>query len=924
MPVSRLAGPVRCLAVSVLLSTVLVGGCGRFGDSAADHLARAAQLRAKGDAKGSLIELKNALQKEPDNAQARLQIGEAYLQQGDLAGAQKELNHALNAGLLEATLPLARSYVATQSWDPLSDLKPADALPATVRAEVLALKARGALAGGDQDGAQALVEQARGLDAKSAPVMFSEAVLAIAEKKQDLAEQQIAAALAADPDYADALSLRGDLAAQKGDMAGAEADYSRVIDLRPAASASELLKRGMVRLSLKKLDDARRDADTLKQWAPEHPGVAYLDGLLKLSAGDYVAAQTAFELALSKAPDYLPVIFYLGAVHAAQDHQEQADYYLGTYLKSAPGSSAAARLAAGVKVRRNDIDGATAVLEQAAAANPKDAVLHDLLGRIYASRGDPKGVEMLKEAVALQPDSAALRERLGIAMLLGGQQDEAQAQIDAAARLDPGTRQGKYMLVITAMRERDFKRALTQAQTLQASYPDDVTVWNLLGGIHLAMNESDKAIDAFEQALRVKPDSVAATNNLGQLKAGRGDLDGAAAVYRAGLEHSPGNAAISPRLSGLLLTQKKPDEAVQVLADAVKANPANTALRIVLARVQYGLGKPEDASGTLREGGDRSPDLQGAAGDLALAKKDFPTARVHFETAAKLDERSAAPLFMLGQVERQDGKPDVAEKRYRDALIREPTHQPARTALVSLLLAQRDVAGALAVVDDAERQGMKAGYLQALRGDIAAVQNNREAALDAYGKALAMEDSRTYRMALARAQVAYGSLKDGVATLEGWLSKNPQDAATRHVQLNWQVMAGNTDPAVQGYEALLKANDKDVLALNNLAMLLRGKDQARALELARTADGLAPKSPAVMDTLALLLMDGGDLPQARKLLEGAVEAAPKATVLQLHLAQVQAKAGDKAAARASLQKLLDTDARFPERAEAEALLASLK
>lgn len=924
MRIARFAGPVCRLAVGVLCSLVFVAGCGRFGDSAADHLARAAELRAKGDAKGSLIELKNALQKEPDNAQARLQIGEAYLQQGDLAGAQKELNHALNAGLLEATLPLARSYVATQSWDPLSDLKPADALPAAVRAEVLALKARGALAGGDQDGAHALVDQARALDAKSAPVLFSEAVLAIGEKNKDLADRQIAAALEIDPNYVDALSLRADLAAQKGDMAQAEADYSRVIELRPAASASELLKRGMVRLSLKKLDDARKDADTLKQWAPEHPGVAYLDGLLKLSAGDYVAAQTAFELSLSKAPDYLPVIFYLGAVHAAQDHLEQADYYLGNYLKSAPGSAAAARLAAGVKVRRNDIEGATAVLEQAAAANPKDAVLHDLLGRIYASRGDPKGIEMLKEAVALQPDSAALRERLGIAMLLGGQQDEAQAEIDAAARLDPNSRQGKYMLVIAAMRERDFKRALTQAQALQAAYPDDVTVWNLLGGIHLAINEPKKATEAFEQALRIKPDSVAATNNLGQLKAGGGDVDGAVAVYRAGLEHSPGNAAISPRLAGLLLTQKKPDEAVQVLADAVKANPANSALRIVLARVQYALGKKDEAAKTLQDGGDKSADLQIAAGDLALAKKDFPTARVHYESAAKLDDRSAAPLFMLGQVERQDGKPEVAEKRYRDALIREPTHQPSRTALVSLLLAQRDVAGALAVVDDAERQGQKAGYLQALRGDIAAVQNNREAALDAYGKALAMEDSRTHRMALARAQVAYGSLKDGVATLDGWLAKNPQDAATRHVQLNWQVMANNTDAAVQGYEELLKANDKDVLALNNLAMLLRGKQQARALELARKADGLAPKSPAVMDTLALLLMDTGDLPQARKLLEGAVEVAPKATVLQLHLAQAQAKAGDQAAARATLQKLLDADAKFPERAEAEALLASLK
>jgi hypothetical protein len=120
------------------------------------------------------------------------------------------------------------------------------------------------------------------------------------------------------------------------------------------------------------------------------------------------------------------------------------------------------------------------------------------------------------------------------------------------------------------------------------------------------------------------------------------------------------------------------------------------------ARPRSCLGKQDDAAKTLREGGDKSADLEIAAGDLALAKKDFPTARLHYESTAKLDDRSAAPVFMLG-VERRDGKPDVAARRYRDALIREPTHQLSRTAPVSLPLTQRDVSGALAVDDDAKR-----------------------------------------------------------------------------------------------------------------------------------------------------------------------------------------------------------------------------
>ena len=227
-------------------------------------------------------------------------------------------------------------------------------------------------------------------------------------------------------------------------------------------------------------------------------------------------------------------------------------------------------------------------------------------------------------------------------------------------------------------------------------------------------------------------------------------------------------------------------------------------------------------------------------------------------------------------------------------------------------------------VDDADRQGVKAGYLQALRGDIAAVQNNRQAALDAYGKALAMEDSRTHRMVLARAQAAYGDLKAAIATLDGWLAKNPQDVATRHVQLNWQVWPDNYDAAVKGYEALLKDNDKDVLALNNLAMVLRGKDdRGRSSWRARRRT----RAEVVCDHGHPGAAAHGYRRPARR--HASCWMPPSRRPLMLPCCtctwrRCRPRSGDKAAARAALEKLLEAQARFAERAEAEALLATLK
>ena len=632
MRIENLGRQLSRLALAGCL--LAVGGCGGFGgDTAQEHLERAAALLAKGDARGSQIEIKNALQKEPENAACPAQIGESYAQAGNFQGAQKELNHALNSGRTAAVLPLARSYAITQSWEPLSDLPLAADLPAPVRAEVLALKARAALAGGDRDGAEKLLSESEAAQSGTSPAAYGRAILAFNDKQQEAGDDWLKKALAADPDNADALTLSADIAAGQGRMADAEAQYSRAIDLRPVASGSELLKRGMVRLSLKKFDDARKDADALKKMAPEHPGVAYLDGLLKLSAGDYSAAQTAFEISLSKAPDYQPVIFYLGAVHALQDHQEQADHYLGTYLRSAPGSAAAARLAAGVKVRANDIEGATQILERAAAANPKDAAIHDLLGRMYAAQGDPKGIEMLKQAVALQPDSAALRERLGIAMLLGGQQDQGRG----------GNRSGQPVWTLTRGRASTCWLSVPCGHGFQTRACRGRKAARCLPrrrhGVQFARGCPSGA-ERYRQGRTGVSGSPAPEARLGGGHQQPGsDKDRRKGMWTVrcwstakdlnSLRATPRSARVWRVCSGAEQAGRRGPGA----AYAVKKNPTAPSLRILLARIQsraWAAGRcvANPATRPVKLAA-RAPTCRLAAGDMALAKKDFaPPVRI--------------------------------------------------------------------------------------------------------------------------------------------------------------------------------------------------------------------------------------------------------------------------------------------------------
>src|SRR3954470_15768157 len=58
------------------------------------YLAEARKTLEKGDFKSAIIQLKNAVQANPDNAAARYELGMAELRTNDLLSAEKELRAA--------------------------------------------------------------------------------------------------------------------------------------------------------------------------------------------------------------------------------------------------------------------------------------------------------------------------------------------------------------------------------------------------------------------------------------------------------------------------------------------------------------------------------------------------------------------------------------------------------------------------------------------------------------------------------------------------------------------------------------------------------------------------------------------------------------------------------------------------------------
>src|SRR6516225_2279637 len=81
---------------TIVAIVIALAACGR--NDPASLIASARSYLAKGETSAAIIELKNALQTAPDNAEARFLLAKSLVDTGDAVGAETEARKALQLG----------------------------------------------------------------------------------------------------------------------------------------------------------------------------------------------------------------------------------------------------------------------------------------------------------------------------------------------------------------------------------------------------------------------------------------------------------------------------------------------------------------------------------------------------------------------------------------------------------------------------------------------------------------------------------------------------------------------------------------------------------------------------------------------------------------------------------------------------------
>jgi Tfp pilus assembly protein PilF len=196
-------------------------------------VAEARQYQQKGDFPAAIIQLKNALQKNPDDAEARLLLGTVYNEAGDPQSAEKELRRAQDLRMSPAkVLPqLGQTLLVQGKFEQVLD-ETKQFAGAQAPAEILSLRGNAYLALGKAKEAKAAFEQALQNQPDAPEALIGLAKHALTEGNIEAASSLSEQAVSKNPNSAHAWLFKADLLRAQGKIEASLAAYDQTLKHR--------------------------------------------------------------------------------------------------------------------------------------------------------------------------------------------------------------------------------------------------------------------------------------------------------------------------------------------------------------------------------------------------------------------------------------------------------------------------------------------------------------------------------------------------------------------------------------------------------------------------------------------------------------------------------------------------------------------
>ncbi len=525
---------------------------------------------ARKDLVGGTTELERVVENAPDFVQARMALGAALLQSGDLEQAQQQLQRVVSEtpDNLQARKLLADVQLKLdQPGAAMSVLTPALGAP-NLDPQILSLYSEAARrTGNSQALVQALEHTLREHPNDTAAADNLAAVylgtgqaaqaLSLLEKTQDTGDLRRDKLL-----ITALLATRGpDAASQQVDaLVAAHPHDAGTLDLAASYAVSQ-----------SQLDRARA---FLRQALAAHPNdlTSVIDlAHVEEAEGDAAAAQRRLSAVLTAHPDVLPVRLALAdALMRTRSLAQARTVLLGA--KNADKSSDVQFGLAQVALAQGDLAAANTAFDRGIAAEAsKTALIEDAGLLLMQANQYSAALNRFTQATTAEPKNALYWLNSARAQLALNEPAAARSSLQKAAQLQPNWLPVVSTLALMDLRAGNGPAALSRAEALIASQPKSAEAMALKGDVELALHQPAAAITAYTAAQALGPSAdVAVKLYHARLLAHTPDPS---QPLQAWLKRSPNDWRVRGVLGNYYLAVHSPRQAVQEFRAVLKAQP---------------------------------------------------------------------------------------------------------------------------------------------------------------------------------------------------------------------------------------------------------------------------------------------------------------------------------------------------------------
>ncbi|MGI9335875.1 MAG: tetratricopeptide repeat protein, partial [Gammaproteobacteria bacterium] len=475
------------------------------------------------------------------------------------------------------------------------------------------------LSGNAREEATKLIDEARALASADVRVLSIKGRLLALEGDIEGARANADAALAADPQSAEAIALSAQLRHNAGDLEAAARELRAGLALHPHDTALKLLMAGLYSRS-GDIEAAARTLAELIEIEPDEPSHSIRLARFHIEADRSDDAEAVLRNAAQQHPDHvnthLALAEYLARFRDWRAAESVLKAFLDEHPKSRKGSFALAKLytASG---SRDEAKAVYRVLAEDEKSGDAQYEARAKLGTLLAADGDLEGAREqvrlalegnsrhvgsieLRAKLALldnrvddaivdlrivlrdKPNSAPVLSLLGRAHLANDEAELARSYLERAVEADPEGVSPRVLLAGLFARSGDLEQASRQLEAGLEQAPDDRTMLQSLAQVQIGQGQWEAALSTAERLKNAYPDKAFGSYLSGRIAQARGHVERAVEELDAALALAPDSELALSAAVASMVSAKRPEEAltrVQTFLQSSAGNVAATRLK---------------------------------------------------------------------------------------------------------------------------------------------------------------------------------------------------------------------------------------------------------------------------------------------------------------------------------------------------------